>query len=80
MQKADFCVCRGNVKRPKWKTNAGMQTDHITEFVSLSLTLLLLLSGQPGVFLWRKKKEKKKNNSCMTSGLEVITAKWHFDV
>lgn len=50
-----------------------MQTDHITDFVSLpshfsTLLVSLCFSGE------------KKNNSCMTSGLEVITAKQHLDI
>lgn len=53
-------------KRPKWKTNTDMQTDHITEFVSLSSHFSSLWSAC--VFL-----TKKKNNSCMTSSLELIT-------
>lgn len=74
MQKLHFCLWE-DVKRPEWETITDMPTHHITEFVSV------LSSHFSSSFLASLCfSEEKKSNSCMTSGLEVITTKQHFDI
>lgn len=61
-----------NKTNPDGKTNTDMQTDHITEFVPLSSHFSSFMVSL--CFSEEEKKQKKKTNSCMTSGLELITA------
>lgn len=67
-----FHACRCSLW--KRKTNADTQTNRTCPCLC---SLSPLLHGQPVFFCGEK---KKKHNSCMTSGLEAITAEGYFDI